>query len=246
LKTWAWTALAALAALLAWAATQRSVLLATSPQASEASQATTPNAAAAAPPAAAQEPNMTLHDAIANRRSLRRYAATALELDDLMQVLWAAQGITGRSAHYRAIPSAGALHPLELYVAAGDVAGLEAGLYHYRISDGTLQLLRSGDQRAAIKEAALGQEPLGTAPAVLLVAAVFERTTVKYGQRGLRYVFMEVGHLAQNVYLQAQALGLGTVSMGAFHDDRVQALLGEQVEPLLIMPLGVRERGSSP
>ena len=184
---------------------------------------------------------MTLHDAIAGRRSTRRYAATALELKDLLQVLWAAQGITGSDTHQRAVPSAGALHPLELYVFAGDVVGLDVGLYHYQPLEGQLRITRAGDLRRELSDAALSQPSIINAPAVLLVAAVFERTTGKYGQRGLRYVFMEVGHLAQNVYLQAQALGLGTVSMGAFQDDQVRALLGEEAEPLLVMPLGVKD-----
>ncbi len=122
---------------------------------------------------------------------------------------------------------------------AGQVRDLESALYHYRPHNHGLELLVSADCRGELAAAALGQEPVARAPVNLVLTAVFERSAVKYGSRARRYVHMEIGHVAQNIYLQATALGLGTVVVGAFVDDRVQALLHlQKEEPLAIMPVG--------
>ena len=181
---------------------------------------------------------MELDDAIRTRRSVRRFDDTPLDLNAVATLLAAAQGITGPGSQYRAVPSAGALHPLELYLVAGEVQGLTPGVYHYRLDDGSLVLVADGDQRAALDRAALGQQVVGAAPASLVICAAIDRTTTKYGPRGQRYVHMEVGHAAQNLYLTATALGLGTVSVGAFEDTELQRLLDISWSPLLIMPLG--------
>lgn len=176
---------------------------------------------------------------LAQRRSSREFRDEALNLQQLGQILWAAQGIT-HSEGLRTAPSAGALYPLELYVAAGKVAGLSAGIYHYFPGKHKLLNTNEGDLRNALANAALHQPWVKQAPAVLIIAATYARTTRKYGKRGIRYVHIESGSVAQNIYLQTQALGLGTVIVGAFDDDAVaNALhLPSDVQPLLLMPLG--------
>jgi SagB-type dehydrogenase family enzyme len=190
-------------------------------------------------PAAASGGEMPVEEALEQRRSIREFSRDGLELEDVSQLLWAAQGVTGRRG-YRAAPSAGALYPLEIYVVAGDVAGLSPGVYRYRPEKHDLVLITDGDRRKPLASAALDQGWVRRAPAVLVIAAVYERTMAKYGERGRRYVHMEVGHAAQNVYLQATARGLGTVMVGAFDDDEVREVLGLPAdhEPLGIMPVG--------
>lgn len=182
---------------------------------------------------------LSVEEAIQVRRSVREFGRGGLDLADVSQLLWSAQGVTGKGG-YRAAPSAGALYPLELYLVVGDIEGLSAGVYWYRPETHELIHLASGDLRKRLASAALGQSCVRRAPAVLVIASVYKRTTGKYGQRGRRYVHMEVGHAAQNVYLQAAARGLGTVLVGAFDDQEVQDVLGlpPDHEPLGLMPVG--------
>lgn len=186
------------------------------------------------------EGSLPVEAALSRRRSVRDYRADPLALAEAGQLLWAAQGITGPDGRKRTAPSAGALYPLEVYLVAGRVEGLPAGIYRYQPDRHALLRVAQGDIRQVLSEAALDQECVRDAPAALVFAAVYGRTTGKYGDRGVRYVHMEVGHAAQNVYLQAESLGLGTVMVGAFHDDRVQAVLhmAADEEPLAIMPAG--------
>ncbi len=181
----------------------------------------------------------SLEKAIQQRRSVRGYAEAPVSLADLGQLLWAAQGITSPLG-LRAAPSAGATYPLEVYVVAGEVTGLAAGIYRYGLKNHELTLVQEGDQRRALAAAALGQSMIEDAPLTLVMTAVYRRTEVRYGERTERYVHMEVGHAAQNVYLQATALGLGTVVVGAFSDDTVAGVLGHPKDeaPLYIMPVG--------
>ena len=188
-------------------------------------------------PAARIEGDVSLEEAIAARRSVRVYEHTSLALQDVAQLLWAAQGITAEWGG-RAAPSAGATYPLEVYVVAGEVDGLETGIYRYLPDNHSATLVKEGDLRAALSSAALGQEWVRTAPASLVIAAAYDRTTQQYGERGERYVHIEVGHVGQNVYLQAAALALGTVMVGAFDDAEVKKLLETDEEPLAIMPVG--------
>lgn len=176
------------------------------------------------------------------RRSIREYRDVAISMADLGQLLWAAQGIT-HAEGLRTAPSAGALYPLELYVAVGRVDGLEPGVYHYHPRRHRLERTGGKDMRHALSRAALFQSCVEDAAAVVVLGAVFDRTTRKYGRRGLRYVHMEVGHAAQNVYLQAEALGLGTVMVGAFDDKAVASTLGlpDKVRPLALMPVGRKD-----
>jgi SagB-type dehydrogenase family enzyme len=181
----------------------------------------------------------SIEQALRQRRSIREYKDEPLTLNELSQLLWAAQGITA-SPNYRTAPSAGALYPLEIYVISGEVEDLPAGVYKYLPHEHGLGKIAAGDRRAALSRAALSQDFVRQAPVVLGITAIFERTTVKYGQRGIQYVHMEVGSAAQNVYLQAESLNLGTVFIGAFYDDEVKEVLDleEPEVPLCLLPVG--------
>jgi SagB-type dehydrogenase family enzyme len=185
---------------------------------------------------------MSLEEAIARRRSIRRYRSQPVSLSQLSQVLWAAQGITGSRGRFRAVPSAGATYPLEIFVLAGrdTIVGLDEGVYRYDVESHSLDLQRKGDLRAELSAAALNQGYIAEAPADIVVCAVYERTARSYGGRAERYVHMEVGHVGQNIHLQAVALGLASVVIGAFADEGVGEILGleRQIRPLYIMPLG--------
>lgn len=185
-----------------------------------------------------QQGTISIEAALQGRISRRNYGSQPLSMAQLSQLLWAAQGIT-RPSGERTAPSAGALYPLELYVVCGHVLGLEPGLYHYRPYGHGLELVAGVDLRQELAGAALGQGSVARAPVNLVLTADYDRTAIKYGSRARRYVHMEIGHVAQNICLQATALGLGTVVIGAFDDDRVQGLLKLQEEmPLAIMPVG--------
>ena len=177
---------------------------------------------------------MSLEAAIAARRSLREYADQRLIWKEIGQLAWAAQGTTDPVRKFRAAPSAGALYPIELYfVTAG-------GLYHY-LPDGHRMAPLSGDDlRAELQKAALDQEPVGAAPLAIVVAGVEERTAGKYGKRAERYLFIEAGHVGQNIALQAVALGMGCVTIGAFDDDKVAEVLSlpDDHRVLYILPVG--------
>ena len=190
-------------------------------------------------PQPAHAADKSLEELLRQRRSVRDYQAAALQLSDISQLLWAAQGIT-HPRGFRTAPSAGALYPLELYVVAGNVNDLAAGVYHYQADGHRLARMQSGDQRKPLAQAALAQTWIRDAAAVVVFAAVYDRTTRKYAQRGVRYVHMEVGHAAQNLFLQAEALGLATVVVGAFRDDELAGVLQlpAEVRPLLLMPVG--------
>lgn len=189
------------------------------------------------------EPRLTgevpLEKALHDRRSVRDYTGASLTLAEVGQLLWAAQGITtdwgGRTA-----PSAGALYPLEIYLVAGDVENLAAGVYRYQPSGHQLIGVRDGDVRSESADGALGQSCVRDGAIDIVIAAVYERTARKYGDRATRYVHMEAGHAAQNVCLQATGLGLGAVTVGAFDDSRLAQVLGlaQDEVPLYIIPVG--------
>ncbi len=176
---------------------------------------------------------MSIEEALERRRSVRAFVDTPLTAAEIGQLLWAAQGVTDDADH-RTSPSAGALYPLELYV------GTSNGLFHYDPVRHGLTLHAPGDLRPAMHAAGLYQDALGDAPAVFVIAAVFERTAVKYGGRAPRYVHMEAGHAGQNILLEAVALGLAAVPMGAFDDALLTEALSlpdDQV-PLYLIPVG--------
>jgi SagB-type dehydrogenase family enzyme len=178
---------------------------------------------------------------LGERRSVREYSGEALTIENVSQLLWAAQGVT-RPEGWRTAPSAGATFPLELYLVAGNVNGLAQGPYRYRADQHKLIQLGNKDLRADLAAAALGQEWMKGSAIIIVIAAVYARATQKYGQRGVRYAHMEVGHAAQNVYLQAGSLNLGTTLVGAFDDKRVKEVLKlpSDEQPLGLMPIGGR------
>ncbi|MFQ5864347.1 MAG: SagB/ThcOx family dehydrogenase [bacterium] len=172
--------------------------------------------------------------ALAQRRSVREFSDRDLTLAEIGQILWAAQAITDSIEGFRTAPSAGALYPLEIYVVNKD------GQFHYRPKDHTLVQNGNEDVRQKLTRAALDQMFVEEAPCVFVITAIYERTIGKYGERGVRYVHMEAGHLAQNILLQAVALGLGGVPVGAFYDREVAQILklNEMEKPLYLIPVG--------
>jgi SagB-type dehydrogenase family enzyme len=185
------------------------------------------------------ESGTSVEKALLARRSVRDYQDEPLTLPEISQLLWAAQGVTSPGG-FRAAPSAGALYPLETYIVAGNVTGIATGVYRYLPHQHALVLTAPGDRRVGLSAAAFHQASIRKAPASLVFSAVFARTTGKYGKRGHRYVYMENGHVAENVYLQTASLNLGTVVIGAFDDDAVKKVISfpPEEEPLSIMPIG--------
>jgi SagB-type dehydrogenase family enzyme len=183
--------------------------------------------------------SISLERCIGQRRSVRHFPDQALTKAELGQLLWAAQGVTGPDGG-RAVPSAGALYPLELYVLVRNVASLTPGIYRYQVGRHELLLTKPGYRPEALIDATSGQDWSASAPACISIAAVFERTAAKYGDRGHRYVCLEAGHAAENLMLQAVALGLATTMVGAYSDDEVGRLLGlsPKETPLCLIPVG--------
>ncbi len=182
---------------------------------------------------------ISLEEALLKRRSIREYANLPLTLEDVSQLLWAAQGITAKWGG-RTAPSAGALYPLEVYLVVGNVENLAAGVYKYKPERHELVKVRDDDVRGELAKAALGQSWVKEGAIDIVIAAVYERTTKKYGDRGMMYTHMEAGHAAQNIYLQAAALDLGMVTIGAFYDDQVKDILDmpRNETPLYVIPVG--------
>lgn len=185
---------------------------------------------------------MSLEEAILKRRSKREFLDKPLTLEQISQILWVAQGITDQKQGFRSTPSAGALYPLEVYLVVGQqkIEELEEGVYHYLPGEEQIEKILGGDFRDDLVKNCSNQNFIGKAPISLIIAADFSRTTVKYGERGEQYVFMEAGHAAQNIYLQVTALGLGTVTVGAFDEQALAETvkLPKQQTPLYVMPIG--------
>jgi SagB-type dehydrogenase family enzyme len=186
-----------------------------------------------------QTSDTSLEQALVGRRSVRTYRSDPLSLAEVSQLLWATQGITSPDGK-RTAPSAGALYPLEIYIMVGNMDGLNPGIYHFMPQTHELVLVLEGDRRNELSEAALDQSSVRDAPVVFIITAIFERTTKKYGDRGIHYVHMEVGSAAQNIYLQAVSLELGTVFIGAFYENDVKQLtqIDDEAVPLGLMPVG--------
>ena len=176
---------------------------------------------------------LSLEEVLAARRSIREFSAEPLTMRDLSQRLWAAQGVSA-SWGGRTAPSAGALYPLEVYVVTAE------GLYHYLPEGHEMEVLAHGNRRPSLAVAALGQSAVAEAPAVVVITAVYGRTSQKYGDRGARYVQLEAGHAAQNVLLEAVSLGLGAVPIGAFADSAVKGVLDTPPDhaPLYLIAVG--------
>ncbi|UCF79799.1 MAG: SagB/ThcOx family dehydrogenase [Candidatus Eiseniibacteriota bacterium] len=191
----------------------------------------------------ADHTGMPVEEALKQRRSVRNYSSKPMTLAQLSQLLFSAQGVTGSAGglSLRTAPSAGALYPFEIYVVANRVEGLKRGIYHYVVGKHALELVKGGDQAGKLSEAGLGQETLRDAAVTFVLCGVFDRTRSKYGERGFRYVYIEAGHIAQNISLQAVSLGLGSVPVGAFFDAEVNELVGVdglKEAAILLVPAG--------
>jgi len=201
-----------------------------------------PGATRIALPPVTPPPELSVARAVDRRRSLRDYAGRPLTTAELSWLLHAATGITGPGG-LRAAPSAGAQYPIETYVAVSRVEGIEPGIYHYAVADHALERVRGGTFGGDLLIAGLGQEFLGQAPVVLVLAAIFQRLRWRYRERAYRYALLEAGHIGQNVYLAAEAAGLGACAVGAFFDDAVNRLLevdGVEEAALMLVPVGPR------
>jgi len=200
-------------------------------------------------PAPRLEGEISLEKAIKDRRTVRAFTAQPLPTTAFSQLLWAAQGITSDRGFYRSAASAGALYPMDLYAVLGKagVEKLAAGVYHYEPRDHSVSLIVQGDLRAELARSSLSQMWMARAPLTLVITAEYNRIRVKYGERGVRYALFEAGHIAQNIFLQAEALGLGAGIVGAFRDNEVSHVLKipQAHEPLLLMPVGYKAGLSS-
>ena len=188
------------------------------------------------------EGKMSVEEALARRRSRRIFKDYSLTIEQVSQLLWSAQGITEEKRGFKTAPSAGAFYPLDIYLVVGEdkVENLKAGVYHYNSHLHSLTIILEEDQRRELARACSRRKSIEDAPVSLIITAEFSRTTNHYGKGGIYYVYMEAGHVGQNVYLQVESLGLGTVVLAAFHKEDVsQALnLPDQHIPLYVMPVG--------
>lgn len=196
-------------------------------------------------PTPASDGTVAVERAIKERRTVRDFRRDPLNITQLSQLLWAAQGITDAKRGFRAAPSGGALYPLDVYAVVGDegIEGLDPGVYHYYPSIHNIELISRGDRRREVASASLWQMWMARAPVIFVITAEYERITRKYGERGIRYAQIEVGHVGQNIFLQSVSLGLGAGIVGAFRDDEVAKAIGapENHEPLIIMPVGYKK-----
>ena len=196
-------------------------------------------------PKPSSDGKVSVEKAIKERRTLRDFKDRTLPLTYLSQLLWAAQGITDQMERKRAAPSGGALYPLAIYVIVGEkgVEGIETAIYHYLPERHSILPISKGDRRKEIASASLRQMWMAKAPVIFVITAEYKRITGKYGERGIRYALIEVGHVGQNLFLQAEALGLGAGIVGAFYDEDVSKVIGlpPKHEPLLVMPVGYKK-----
>ncbi len=182
-----------------------------------------------------------LWDIIKHRRSLRNFKDIPLKKDVLSQLLWAIQGITHESMgfEFRASPSAGALYPIETYLVIHNVEEVESGIYHYGVQNHELEELNKGDFRDRVARAALDQDMAFSASVVFIWTAVFQRSKWKYDQRAYRYIYLDAGHIAQNLALAAVSLNLGTCQIGALYDEEVNALINVDGEKESVVYMSV-------
>jgi len=187
--------------------------------------------------------SMSVEEALKARRTVREFAARGLDLKQVSQLLWGADGLSDPRGH-RTAASAGATYPLEIYLVVGErgVADLPAGVYRYLVQEHVLEPGVNGDLRQAVARASLHQTWMTHAPVIVVIAAEYRRCTARYGERGLMYTHMEAGHVGTNVFLQAEALGLGAGIVGAFEDQGLsqELQLPRDYAPLLVMPVGYK------
>ncbi|MGD2294375.1 MAG: SagB/ThcOx family dehydrogenase [Candidatus Aminicenantes bacterium] len=184
---------------------------------------------------------LPLWEVIRLRHSVRSFRDRALPQSQLSQLLWATQGITRKEMghEFRTVPSAGALFPVETYLVIHNVSDMEPGIYHYSVQDHAIEQLKTGDFRVSAAEAALDQDMAYAANVAFVWTAVFERSKWKYRQRAYRYVYLDAGHIAQNLALAAVSLGLGTCQIGALYDEEANALLGIDGEEESVLYISV-------
>ncbi|MCD6117367.1 SagB/ThcOx family dehydrogenase [bacterium] len=181
--------------------------------------------------------SVSLEEAISTRRSIREFSKKPVDITELSQILWSAQGSLGEEIG-RTAPSAGGTYPIEVYALVMRVNDVKPGIYLYKPENHTLKLVKRGKFAKLLKQAALSQESIELAPLNIIIAARFQRTESRYGSRAKRYVYMECGHVGQNVQLEACSLGMGSVIVGAFRDDEAKQVLGIDEEVLYIIPTG--------
>ena len=180
---------------------------------------------------------VSLEEAITNRRSIRYFQNKPISMEDISQLLWAAQGLTDKLNKYRSAPSAGGRYPMEIHAITAE------GMFHYHPAKHAIEQLRTGDLRPKLVQAALGQKFIADASLVLIISAIPEKITTRYGDKGVRYLYQESGHIAQNIHLEATALGLCSVPIGAFTEDVLKASidLPDDLKPLYIVPIGYKK-----
>jgi len=195
-------------------------------------------------PKAQTDGMVSLEKTIKVRRTIRSFTSQQLTLEQFTQLLWAAYGITENRGYKRAVASGGACYPMDIYAIVGEdgVKGMDAGIHYYDPLDHRVLLILKGDLRKEVARASLGQMWMAKPPVSLVICAEYARITSRYGERGVRYAMIEAGHIGQNIFLQAEALGLGAGIVGAFQDEAVIQVMGipPSHEPLLIMPVGYK------
>jgi len=188
------------------------------------------------------EGTVSVEQAIKQRRTVRSFSARTLDLNQLSQLVWATHGITGKNGFKRAAPSAGALYPMDLYAVVGQnsVAQIDAGVYHYEPKGHLLSLVATSDLRDGVARVSYSQMWIAKAPLSIIITSEYKRAAVKYKERGVRYAMIEAGHMGQNLFLQAEAMGLKAGIVGSFHDKKLIGVIriSPSHEPLLIMPIG--------
>jgi SagB-type dehydrogenase family enzyme len=188
---------------------------------------------------------ISIEEVIQKRRTIRAFKNKPLDIKKLSQILWAAQGITDKDSKLRAAPSAGALFPIWVYIAIGknSVEKIKEGVYKYRPERHTILKIREGDVLQKLALASLGQRWMKEAPIIIILTAQYSRVSIKYGQRGVRYAHIEVGHIGQNIFLQAEGIGLGAGIVGAFIDEAIINILKipRDHRPLILMPVGYKK-----
>lgn len=183
---------------------------------------------------------ISIEEAILKRRSIREYSSSFLTIEEIGQLLWSAQGITDNTNNLRSSPSAGATYPLEIYFVSIRVENLTQGVYRYLPPKHSLVLVKEGNIVKELYYACFEQDCILRSAGIIVISANMMRTTGRYGKRGERYVYIEVGHSSQNVYLQSVSLGIGTVAVGAFEDMKVKEILNLPLgeDPIYLLPVG--------
>jgi SagB-type dehydrogenase family enzyme len=195
-------------------------------------------------PSPSYKGTVSVEEALKARRTHRSFQARPLTLKQFSQILWGAYGVTAQKygSFLKTAPSAGALYPLDIYgvVGKGGVETLAPGIYHFRPENHALELVKQGDLRAEMARQALQQMWIAKAPLILVITGDYNRSNIKYGPRGVTYTHIEAGHVGQNIFLQAEAIGLKAGIVGAFNNQQIIRVMGLSTshDPLLIMPVG--------